>query len=208
MGITDTSIAAASALLSGVAALASWRSSREANNTAATIAQIERDRWHHELTPVLRLKLDEGHGHLLVRSDGPANLEIVEVELHVKDDRDRSQDPVLAGGASPEEIAATIWGPYRFRPGVDGTLREGRMAGDFRLDVDDVRRIAVDPTLKPAWYEGVEGEQRWRDQYSNHNFRLLILCTARGFNPWFLSAEVPRNGAWIQAGVPVSLPDD
>ncbi|MEU2058583.1 hypothetical protein [Streptomyces bungoensis] len=60
MSIVDTSIAAAAAALSGVAAWGAWKASREANATASSVAQIERDRWHRELTPQLRIKLERG----------------------------------------------------------------------------------------------------------------------------------------------------
>ncbi|MFE2186050.1 hypothetical protein [Streptomyces sp. NPDC059455] len=88
MSIVDTSIAAVSAALSGAAAYGAWKASREANKaawnaneTAAVVAQIERDRWHKELTPQLRIKLQaEPHEVLYVRFDGPATLGELAVE--------------------------------------------------------------------------------------------------------------------------------
>ncbi|GAA3079324.1 hypothetical protein [Streptomyces glomeratus] len=62
MSILDTSIALASAAFTGAAAYGAWKASSEANKaawnaneTAAAVAQIERDRWHKELRPQLRI---------------------------------------------------------------------------------------------------------------------------------------------------------
>lgn len=200
MGITDTSIAAASAAFSGFAALAAWRASREANATAASVAQIERDRWHKELTPLLRLKLEADQGMLYVRFDGPASLGKISVQLSLRDDFDRSGVPSLAGGPTPQQIAESIWGPYRFRPGVDGADHRGRGVAAFPLEADDRTRLAVDPSLKPSWYEGAEGENRWRQQWRNARIRLWADCEAPGHKPWRLSFEVPQDGSWAQTG--------
>ncbi|MET8249188.1 hypothetical protein ABZV31_35350 [Streptomyces sp. NPDC005202] len=83
-----------------------------ANETAAAVAQIERDRWHKELTPQLRIKLQvEPHEVLYVRFDGPATLGELAVQLTVRDDFDRSRLPPLAGTPTPEESEEVVWGP-------------------------------------------------------------------------------------------------
>ncbi|OVZ99496.1 hypothetical protein B9W64_37515 [Streptomyces sp. CS159] len=200
MGTLDTSIAAASAALSGFAAFAAWRASREANATASSVAQIERDRWHQELTPQLRLKLEAEQGMLYVRFDGPASLGKLHVRLTLRDDFDRSRVPPLAGGPTLEQIAETVWGPYRFRPGSDGADQLGRAVAPFPLEADDRTRLAVDPSMRPSWYEGTAGEQRWRDQYRTARIRLWADCEAEGHKPWRLSFEVPQDGTWAQTG--------
>ncbi|MGV9277733.1 hypothetical protein [Streptomyces griseosporeus] len=113
MGFADTSIAAVSAALSGVAALASWRASREANRTADSVAQIERDRWHGDLTPQLRVFLSRDHLH--VRFEGPASLGRLRLRFVVRDDRDRSRDVELAGGPTAEIVGCgrMCWAPRR-----------------------------------------------------------------------------------------------
>ncbi|MFC1230091.1 MULTISPECIES: hypothetical protein [Streptomyces] len=200
MGTLDTSIAAASAAFSGFAALAAWRASKEANATASSVAQIERDRWHRELTPLLRLKLEAEQGMLYVRFDGPAGLGKIDVRLTLRDDFDRSRVSPLAGIATPEEMAQTIWGPYRFRPRIDGADDLGRTVAQVPLEADDRTRLAVDPSVRPSWYEGTEGEQRWRHQYRTTRIRLWADCEAEGHKPWRLSFEVPQDGTWAQTG--------
>lgn len=135
MSIVDTSIAAASAAFSGVAAWGAWKASLEANETATSVAQIERDRWHKELTPQLRIKLQaEPHEVLYVRFDSPATLGELSVQLTVRDDFDRSRLPHLAGTPTLEQREEVIWGPYRFRPGTDSgpeSMKRTSWAGRF-----------------------------------------------------------------------------
>jgi len=202
MGITDVSIAALSAGFSGFAAFAAWRASREANSTAASVAQIERDRWHRALTPQLHIRLDQSQRMLYVRFTEPAEFSRILVQLHVRDDRDRSQDPELAGSVTAETRAEVIWGPYRFRPRVNGADELGRSVAPFTLEALDTTQRAIDPSLKPTWYEGPEGERRWRDEYRNASMRLWADCEAPGHKPWRLSLEVPWDGNWTYNTLP------
>lgn len=200
MGIADTSIAAASAAFSGLAAWGAWKASSKANDTAAAVAQIERDRWHNALTPQLRLKLEQDKQMLYVRFDGPSQLRRLHVRLTIRDDFDRTRVPPLADGPTTDEITRTIWGPYRFRPGVDGTDQDGRTVAVLPLEAGDRTRLAVDPTMRPAWYEGVEGEERWQRQYRTATIRLWADCEAEGHKPWRLSFGVTQDGQWAQTG--------
>jgi len=200
VSIFDTSIAAASAAFSGFAAWGAWQASRQANSTAASVARIERDRWHRELTPRLRIRLEADQGLLYVRFDGPAALEELAVELTVRDDLDRSRLPHLAGTATPEQRAEVVWGPYRFRPHVDDADALGRTVPALPLLPGDRRRLAVDPSPKPSWYEGHEGERQWREAYRAAPIRLWALCASPGHKPWKLGFAVPRDGSWALGG--------
>ncbi|MFF8431096.1 hypothetical protein ACF07Y_39370 [Streptomyces sp. NPDC016566] len=208
MSIVDTSIAAASALLSGGAAVAAWRASRQANEaatkaneTADTVMRIEQERWHKELTPQLRIKLQaEPHEVLYVRFEGPAKLRELHVELRIQDDFDGSRPPHLVGTLAPEQVAEVIWGPYRFRPGVDDADALGRAVPAFPLLPGGRTRLAVDPSPRPSWYEGADGEQRWRDRYRTSPIRLWAVCTAPSRAPWELAFAVPMDGSWAVGG--------
>ncbi|MDX3354808.1 hypothetical protein PV703_16150 [Streptomyces sp. ME01-24h] len=208
MSIADTYIAAASAAFSGFAAWGAWQASRganeaalKANETATSVAQIERDRWHRELTPQLRIKLQaEPHHVLYVRFDSPATLGELNVHLTIRDDSNRSRLPYLAGAPTPEQRAEVIWGPYRFRPGVDEADNLGRSVRAFPLLAGDRHRLALDLSLKPSWYEGADGEQRWRGEYRTAPIRLWAVCTVQGHKPWKLAFAVPQNGNWALGG--------
>ncbi|MGW0033023.1 hypothetical protein ACWDXD_24805 [Streptomyces sp. NPDC003314] len=205
MGIADTSIAAAAAAFSGIAAFASWKASQRAHGTAESVAQIERDRWHKELTPQVAVQLtgEISSRFLTVRFNGPVGLARLDaIQLTIRDDRDHSKDPVLGGGSTVEERARIIWGPFRFRRGVDGADSLGRTVEPFALDVHDEWRLALDTSSVPYWYEGADGERRWRERYPTDGakMRLWIKCEARGHKPWKLSAEVKWNDPWVTAG--------
>lgn len=201
MSIVDTSIAAAAAALSGVAAWGAWKASREANATAASVAQIERDRWHRELTPQLRIKLERGtRDTLYVRFDAPAALGELVVQLTIRDDSDRSGLPHLADGSTPEQRAGVIWGPFQFHPRVEDTDELGRTVPAFSLLPGDRQRLVVVQSPKPSWYQDALGEQRWRDEFRTEPIRLWAHCTAPGHKPWCLSFGVPQDGNWAVGG--------
>lgn len=199
MGIAENSIAAAAAAFSGFAAIAAWRASKEANATAASVAQIERDRWHTELTPQLQVRLTPADAGidpgLFVRFEGPAALGSLRVQVQVRDDRDRSRDPILAGSEyTAEDRDAVIWGPYRLRPHIDETDALGRNSDVLILQPGDERKIAIDPSAIPHWFKDTEGARRWRGMYADAPMRLWVTCEAGGHRPWRLSFDVPRDG--------------
>ncbi|MFJ2419292.1 hypothetical protein [Streptomyces brevispora] len=205
MGIADISIAAVAAVFSSVAAFASWKTASEANRTATAVAQIERDRWHKEMTPTVGLAVtnERGRPELLVEFNGPAPLGAInELELSIRDDRDRSDDRTLAGGATPEERARTIWGPFRLSPHIDGADALGRSAGTFSLTHGEQRRFAIEASKPPRWYEGAEGARRWQGEYQHTPLRVWVVCRVDGHKSWKLTADLITNGMtpeWVQA---------
>ncbi|AZP14755.1 hypothetical protein EJC51_47195 [Streptomyces aquilus] len=223
MDLVEGSLAAAAALFTGWAAYSAMdaaktakkaaessdhngqtanRTAELAAQTAESVAQIERDRWHRELTPRLRVRVDlsEPNHVLVLRFEGPGELGRLQVRLSIRDDRDHSDDPVL--GADPEEQraerAAVIWGPLRFRQGVDRADAGERTAGPFHLEAHDERKVTVQPSMRPRWYEGASGELRWEADYRYQRpLRLWADCEAEGHKPWRLPFEVSTtSGAW------------
>jgi hypothetical protein len=188
MGTIDTGIAAAAALFSGGAAVAAYMAARQANLTAGSLAQIERDRWHVEMTPQVGLKfsMSRGFPELLVDFRGPAPLLQVEVALTIRDDKERGVSQ-LAGGPTAQQVADTIWGPFRFRPGVDGADSLGRTVAPVPLKHRARTRFALDPSLAPAW---VVSERAWRSDYNGEDMRVWVGCSAVGHKPWLLTANV------------------
>ncbi|GGP93346.1 hypothetical protein [Streptomyces melanogenes] len=191
MSTTDF-VAATAAVASALAAGASWRAALKANSTASSVAAIERDRWHSELTPRVQATVElRTQTLLLLKFEGPAGLRRLErVTLSIRDDRDRRGRPVLGGAPTDEEIAAVIWGPLRFRPGSDNADATGRTVAPFTLELDEARPFALDPSLRPRWYD----EDRWRAQYADAPLRLWIVCETDGHKPWTLSFEVGQDG--------------
>lgn len=150
--------------------MAAYKTAKEANRTAASVAQIERDRWHTEMTPQVSARFDDSRGYpeLLVSFTGPAPLMQVEVALKVRDDKERGGSQ-LAGGPTAQQVADVIWGRYRFRQGVDGADRLGRAVAPVVLLHRGRTRFAVEPSLAPSWYSS---PQQWRDDYDGKSLRL------------------------------------
>ncbi|MGC4980550.1 hypothetical protein ACLQ18_07880 [Streptomyces sp. DT193] len=188
MGTIDTSIAAAAALFSAAAGLAAYKTAKEANRTSGAMAQIERDRWHTEMTPQVQLSFDNASGapHVVVKFLGPAPLTQIETVLRIRDDRERGSSQV-GGAPTAPQVADVVWGPYRFRPGVDGADPLGRAVAPFVLVHRGHTRFALEPTPAPSWYPSA---QVWHDDYDGTKLRLWVECSAQGHKPWILSADL------------------
>lgn len=220
MDIVEGSIAAVAAAFSGwaawsamKAAKSSDRNSQTANRTAElayqtaeSVAQIERNRWHQDLTPQISFRIDDERGwpDLMVRYTAPSGISRLDsVELRVRDDRNREEDPVLAGSLTPEERRATIWGPYRFRIYDHSTEAEGigRIPEPFSLARGDVQRLTLEATFPHSHYGG--GSTEWEHHYAGEPLRLWIVCRAEGHKPWELTVDVPEQtaeyGVWTLA---------
>lgn len=192
-------VSALAAVVSAVVAGLAWRDAKRSAAAAETsakaaedLAEIEQRRRHEELTPILLV--DGGCGvrgsdrvHLTVSLDGPSGLDrLDQIAVLVRDDRDRTR--VTAGEPNQEQIAATIWGPYRFASAVDGADKLGRSVSAFSLIRGDSRSLEMEPTSAPSW---VADSGSWRQQYADQPIRLQITCVRDGELPWRLPVEVP-----------------
>ncbi|WP_405676360.1 hypothetical protein OG239_41545 [Streptomyces sp. NBC_00868] len=208
MDIVEGSIAAVAAAFSGWAAYSAMKAARSADRnsrtanrtaelayqTAESVAQIERDRWHRELTPKIafRVTKERGYVELLVLYGGPSSLgRLTSVELRVRDDRDRSNDPILGGGLTAEERDATIWGPYRFRHSTNSADETGRSIEPLSLLPGEEYRLALDPTHPHRLYGG--GSEQWERDYRNKEVRLWVDCFVEGHKQWKLTADLPQR---------------
>ncbi|WP_430378419.1 hypothetical protein [Streptomyces sp. B1-3] len=182
------------AVFSAIATGGAWLTARRANATADAVARIERGRWHAENLPQFRVTIERGDGDratLSVHLAGPlplCHLDEIRVEVEQSDDMDYT--PRLAGGPTPEQVAAQVWGPLRFVPGSDGADRNGQTVAPFRLEVGKGRPLALERTRSPLWWEGNDREARWRDKWLNKPMRLVLTCRRDGFEPWTVPCEV------------------
>ncbi|MEV7403308.1 hypothetical protein AB0N93_23305 [Streptomyces sp. NPDC091267] len=217
--ILESSIAGAAAMFSGWAAWSARQAARTSDSnslranqisesanrtaeaaraTADAVARIEDDRFHRELTPDMTVQIlvrDQGVPlrYLKINWIGPSTLRRLDaVSISIRDDRDRTTSPVLGDGRDVEERDRTIWGPLRFQPLTDDADELGRHLGVFPMELHDTKEVRLEDSIRPSWYEGAEGEERWRRQYSSHPLRLWITCTSGSRRPWTLSAEVDR----------------
>jgi hypothetical protein len=114
-------VSAVSAAGSAVAAGLAWRAARQSNRTAETLARIETERCHAELTPVLKVRCDEKGGvtsqRLTVTFTGPPGLDGIDaLTVAITDDSEDRARNRFQGGPSAEKIQEIVWGPVRFMP--------------------------------------------------------------------------------------------
>jgi hypothetical protein len=172
--------------------------------TAEELAAIETDRRHEQLTPQLTIEAAAPRQggdrvRLTVRLEGPDGLDrLDEVSVRVADDRRRT--PTIEGGPTQQQLDETIWGPYRFVPGVDGADRLGRMVPAFPLARGHSRPLEMEPNPAPLW---VSLPGQWIQDYAEQRIRLEIICTREGDPLWRVPKEIdqpqPRLSTTIEA---------
>ncbi|MFI9848669.1 hypothetical protein ACIHFD_67540 [Nonomuraea sp. NPDC051941] len=181
-------VSAIGAVAAVMVALFAWSTTKHAARATADLTKIEARRWHHDLTPQFTIEFAEQVGDqavLKVWFNGPTALAELRVGLTIRNDKPRSSR--LAGGPSPDEIAAQVWGPYRFRPRVDGADELGRTTGPVKLLPGDGRQFTLERTIEPRWTT----PEWWRDEYENAPVRVGLRCTTGDYEPWTVYYEVP-----------------
>ncbi|HEY9372596.1 hypothetical protein [Streptomyces sp.] len=187
------------AVASVFAAAASWAATSRAADTADAVAAIERDRWHVELTPILEVEVHRlgttERASLTLKLVGPPGLEQLDaVTVLVRDD-DVDRTPRTAAPPTAEDVAAHIWGPLRFTPGIDDVAEPGRVTPVFPLAPATVKKFDMTNTHAPFWHTDDDAERRWRIEVRDQPVRLKIECRLEGHKPWFLYPEVKiRSG--------------
>src|SRR5260370_39189535 len=103
----------------------SYRSAARSAAAASTTPALDNQRRNAELTPRLRVTCEPSNPgsptlRLGVFLSGPPELERLDaLTVTIRDDHPwRGQGTPLAGGPTPEQVVAQIWGPYRFIPGT------------------------------------------------------------------------------------------
>ena len=130
--------AVAAAVVAAWAARQSRISAEHANAAAETLATIERDRRHAELTPQFQVTVDDGGSGnrdrlvLLMRLTGPPGLDqLGGLTVRIRDDNYRRWVGELPVGATREQVENCIWGPYRLVPGLGSDDGRADKTGRF-----------------------------------------------------------------------------
>ncbi|MGW1810900.1 hypothetical protein [Streptomyces sp. NPDC002078] len=123
----------------------------------------------------------------MVTFEGPAALErLDEVELEIRDDG-YTHGVGLVGGVDEQELANTIWGPYRFKPGIDGATGIGRTSPAVPMALGEWLKRALEESFPPSWADRTD----WRERYGNEPVvRLWVRCRREGYQPWTLTYNV------------------
>ena len=191
-------VSAIVAIVAAVGTAGQWREAKRANEQAQLAYEqaqellgIEKARRHDDLTPRFDLAVEAGDVmgapmELRVRLEGPDGLgQLNEVAITIRDDRPR--EPITAGGPSAEEIGRQVWGPWRFRPGVDGADEHGRSMMPFPLGVGEQRTFVLEETSPPPW--SAKSLNEWQARYQLSPLPLTLTCEPAGQEPWTLRRE-------------------
>jgi hypothetical protein len=178
------------AIISILIALGSAAYTRRQARAAERLTEIEAKRRHDDLTPQLDIRCTQcrdGIVGLTVELTGPTGLDrLDEVRVRIRDDRPgRADSP--GHGLTPERVAAFVWGPYRFNPGVRDTDPRGREHGPFTLPRQEPYKLSLEQTFAPGWYGDPE---LWRRQYDGTPVRLEVTCRREGHEPWTVLTEL------------------
>ncbi|TXS19588.1 hypothetical protein EAO71_33795 [Streptomyces sp. ms191] len=188
------------AVASVIAAVAAWKATSRASDTAEAMAAIERNRWHAELTPQLEVTVHRPspgrRATFKIRLIGPVGLELLDaVTIRIKDDGvDRT--PLTAPPPTAEDVAAQIWGPLCFTPGIDDVAAPGRSTPLFRLEKGDFKVLDMTNTQAPFWWDDNDAQERWRGEVKEQPVRLRIECRLKGHKPWFVHRELQIESTW------------
>lgn len=194
--------AVAAAQRSATAAEQSAVSAERSAIASEARAELEGQRRRAELTPRFRVTFERWTGKLLVRLTGPAELGRLDLLIvSVRDDRPGRAEDVRPGGPSEEEIAAQIWGLYRFIPGSgpgaspDGEVRgadpTGRVVRTAGMAVGEELVFAMEMTGPPGW--SAWSMEDWGRQQGTV-IRLQMKCRREGMEPWSLPCEIDSVG--------------
>ena len=195
-------------------AVAAARKSAEAAERSAaaseTRAALEGQRRQGEMTPHFRVSWEWERDRLTVLLTGPPQLEGLDsLTVRIRDDRPRREDSRIAGGPTAEEVAAQIWGPYRFIPGTgpgaspgsdtgaaDAT---GRVTPTAGMSVGESLVFALEPTPPPRWSGW--GAAQWRSR-AGMLLRLQLEARREGWEPWSLPCELDTSAGAPDVEVP------
>ncbi|SCG15609.1 hypothetical protein GA0070610_1844 [Micromonospora echinofusca] len=159
------------------------------------------------MRPDLAVAIDLRHGPdsgvLAVKLVGPREVERYDwIRVTVRDDKERPP-PRTGSGVTLEAQQRQVWGPFWFRPGIEGGSEDHRSAEQGGKAVTDTWLFAIDRVLAPHWYSG--GGAAWREDYKGAPMRLRIEV-GLGDQSWveLLEIEQPRRSAYEDGGVTVA----
>ena len=197
--------AKAAVLAAGKSAAAAERSA----DASEVRAVLEGERRHAERTPQFRVTVEGANPGvddltLTVFLAGPAELGRLDgLSVRIRDDYPgRAEGIRIAGGPTPEQVAAQIWGPYKFAPGSGpgGQLADptGRATPTSGMPVGESLVFILTPTVLPSW-SGSPGW--WARKMAGTAVRLQLECS-RGGESWSLPAEVDVASLPVTVEVP------
>lgn len=222
LGICALVVAAVAAGLSGWSVLYTRKATIAAENSsvaAAITARLDADRRHAELAPQFRITCHPANQgvdalRLTIYLVGPAELERLDgLTVVIRDDHPwRAQGTPSAAGPTPEDVAAQIWGRWRFIPhtgpgagtllGGPGADSTGRTSPTSGMPVGEELPFFLEPTSSPQWSQ--QPLDAWQQEMKPY-LRLRLECHRDGQRPWILPCEMVLTDGVGFVEVPKSL---
>lgn len=155
-------------------------------DAADTLAAIERERFHRELTPVFKVRVEAGYRHpdiaylFVLLIGGPLDeLESVRVTIRdlAKPDRDH-----LPEGVTEAQAERAIWAGWRFSTFDDSaeSPRRSHPRRYSRVHGEDYESLVLVRTVSPRWYWHKMNQKQWEERWRDLPLRLRIDCHAGG----------------------------
>ena len=181
-----TSAAAVAAGGSVVAAIFS-------NGTSKSLAKIERDRRHSELTPkfdVFCVNIRPDNHELIIWLSGPSGLDKIDsLTISIRDNKRMFPSP--SGRPTEEEVAKQIWAPRRFTPGVDGASVDGRSVPYSDLKLGDEVKFQLEKTPCPSWITYNGPNEWWEPMGISRSIKISISCINEDLGTWSVPWDIP-----------------
>jgi hypothetical protein len=185
-----------------VTTVLAWLTARQASRAGDSMATIESDRWHKELTPDLQfhlIRLGPDHLRLDTTLVGPVGLDHLDkVTITVLDETGVDHNGAALNDAERAELPSVMWGPFRFTPRVNDVAEPGRetVIATGLQQLDRVPR-QMEASRAPSWYR--DRGQDWQRDHEGKPVRLKAVCELAGHRPWIIVRELrpqtPADGA-------------
>jgi hypothetical protein len=193
MGLTIAILGLIATTVAALAAVGSWRAAQKSTDVARIVAGIEAHRHQAELTPRFQIRWDvSGDAEtvdLWLKLIGPTGIDRLDkVTAVMVDDRTLGYfpgpGPEPPPTLTPQQIDQHVWGPYKFKEGIDGADANGRTATQTGIvyGIEYSFRLVANPA--PPWWKGdKKAESEWVFNYMGY-VNLNLNCTLDGFEPW------------------------
>jgi hypothetical protein len=181
-----------------IAATGSWIAARRANETAAAVAAIERDRRHDELIPVFEITCTVKDtapewADLRVELVGGRLERHAAVTITILDEAGQDHwTHGLPNGVTLEEAEAFVWGPWEFNTGASEQVvsnRESKARPYSRVSGKNWDLLSLRATRPGRWMSSIS-QDGWRTRWEGQPIRLLVICLCEGYEPWFIQRDV------------------
>jgi len=203
--VLSAAVAAVAAFWSRTAAQQANRAAEKASATADTIAEIEHQRRHQELTPKFRVRatiVDDSvrpgfAGLFVLFLDGQLDaLDAVTITIL---NTVELRPWTLLDGVTEAEAEEVIWSGWEFdtfwvgsrdqRAKKATSNRQTKPRPFSRREGKDWYELLMRRTRPPRW--GDWTEEKWRERYGEVPLRLSLECRLAGHEPWIVYKIVP-----------------